>query len=145
MQQLKVKLDHTSDAANAKAREAANANQRLRALGELCSYRTFSAGAFVFEQGDNADSFYIVLKGAVEVVRDSTLLSLMFAVSAFGEQSLLSRAEGAWPLCPSGPLCTSVTSHAVAVAISPAISTPTAPPPMITQLLAFSMAALHAL
>ena len=40
----------------------------LRSLAELCSYETAAAGAFVFEQGDSADAFYIVLKGSVEAV-----------------------------------------------------------------------------
>ena len=40
----------------------------LRKCGELCSYMPLHPGDYVFEQGDEADSFFIVLKGRVEAI-----------------------------------------------------------------------------
>ena len=42
----------------------------LRKCGELCSYMPLQPGDMVFEQGDPADSFFIVLKGHIEAVMD---------------------------------------------------------------------------
>ena len=39
----------------------------LRHLGELCAYLALPADTMVFEQGDRADCFYIVLKGSAKV------------------------------------------------------------------------------
>ena len=39
----------------------------LRALGEICSYGSFPSGKFIFTQGDDAQNFYIILKGAVNI------------------------------------------------------------------------------
>ena len=41
--------------------------QQLRTVGELGSYITRDAGQVLFSQGDAADAFYVLLKGAVEV------------------------------------------------------------------------------
>ena len=40
----------------------------LRKCGELCSYMPLQPGGMVFEQGDQADAFFIVLKGRIEAV-----------------------------------------------------------------------------
>jgi len=42
----------------------------LRALGEICSYRTFDANEVIFSQGDKAENFYIILKGSVDITID---------------------------------------------------------------------------
>jgi len=39
----------------------------LRALGEICSYAHYPEGKQVFAQGDSAENFYILLKGAVDI------------------------------------------------------------------------------
>uniref|UniRef100_A0A7S4F1E8 Cyclic nucleotide-binding domain-containing protein n=1 Tax=Chrysotila carterae TaxID=13221 RepID=A0A7S4F1E8_CHRCT len=49
------------------ARLSAN---KLRALGEMCSYKALQRGIPVFHQGDVSDSFYIVLQGDVSVTID---------------------------------------------------------------------------
>lgn len=46
----------------------------LRALGEICSYRTFDPQETVFSQGDKAENFYIILKGKVEITIDAKAL-----------------------------------------------------------------------
>ena len=48
---------------------------KLRRLGELCSYLALPEGSTVFKQGDAADCFYIVLKGAAEVHIDEHALT----------------------------------------------------------------------
>ena len=42
----------------------------LRALGEVCSYAHFPVGKVIFSQGDTAENFYIILKGAVDITID---------------------------------------------------------------------------
>jgi len=42
----------------------------LRALGEICSYKTFDKGEVIFSQGDPALNFYIILKGTVDITVD---------------------------------------------------------------------------
>ena len=46
----------------------------LRALGEICSYKTFDAKEIIFAQGDAAEWFYIILKGKVEITIDTQAL-----------------------------------------------------------------------
>ena len=48
-------------------------------------------GESVIKQGEMSLGLFFLLKGAVEVVRDDVLHSVLFAVSAFGESSLLTR------------------------------------------------------
>ena len=40
----------------------------LRKLGELCSYLALQEGEWIFEEGDAANCFYIIIKGAVEAI-----------------------------------------------------------------------------
>lgn len=47
------------------------------------------AGSTVFRQGDEADRFYILVDGAVEVVRDEQVLATLAPGAFFGESSLL--------------------------------------------------------
>lgn len=46
-------------------------------------------GAVVFEQGDEADRFFILVDGMVEVARDGELLATLGPGSFFGESALL--------------------------------------------------------
>ena len=48
--------------------EAGLTVEELRSVGELCSYLVLPPGSNVFQQGDLATHFYIILKGSVEVV-----------------------------------------------------------------------------
>ena len=48
--------------------EANLSQAMLRKCGELCSYMSLQPGGMVFEEGDPADSFFIVLKGHIEAV-----------------------------------------------------------------------------
>ena len=54
--------------------EANLSQAMLRKCGELCSYMPLQPGGMVFEQGDPADSFFIVLKGEIEAVIDEEAL-----------------------------------------------------------------------
>lgn len=56
-------------------RDAALDAVAMRKLGELCSYVTLHPQDRVFEQGDTADAFFIILKGAVQVVLDEKALA----------------------------------------------------------------------
>ena len=55
-------------------RQAELGLEALQHLASLCSYLTLPEGAKVFRQGDPADCFYIVLKGAAEVQIDEQKL-----------------------------------------------------------------------
>jgi CRP-like cAMP-binding protein len=52
--------------------EANLSQAMLRKCGELCSYMPLRPGGMVFEQGDEADAFFIVLKGRIEAFMGSS-------------------------------------------------------------------------
>ena len=57
-------------------KEAQMESNSLRSLSELCSYLTLPPNSYVFQQGDEADRFYIVLKGQTPTLTLTYHLSL---------------------------------------------------------------------
>ncbi len=52
--------------------------------------RTFAAGEIITEQGDEADYFYILVEGEVEVLaKDGSLIAILKSGSYFGEMGLM--------------------------------------------------------
>lgn len=54
--------------------------------------KSFSAGEYVFHAGDQGDTMYIVMEGAVEILDGSTHLETVSPGSIFGELALIDDA-----------------------------------------------------
>lgn len=63
----------------------------FRALVERLSAWSAEDGALIVAEGEQADSVYVVVRGAVRVERGDALLATLPAGSFFGEMALLSR------------------------------------------------------
>lgn len=69
----------------------------LERIADLVTPRDAKAGEFLFREGDAGDKFYIVFRGAVEILKERPLgdherLAVKRAGEAFGEMSLLNDA-----------------------------------------------------
>lgn len=89
--------------------------EEIEMLAELMQHKRFEAGAVVFEQGEVGDSLYILVEGAVDVVRkrddgSEVVLTTLQAPDFFGEMSLIDkeyRSATIRAVADSGLLCLS--------------------------------------
>ncbi len=89
--------------------------EEIEMLAELMQHKRFEAGAVVFEQGEVGDSLYILVDGAVDVVRkrddgSEVVLTTLQAPDFFGEMSLIDkeyRSATIRAVADSGLLCLS--------------------------------------
>lgn len=62
---------------------------KLKILIGFVKVHSFSQGSVIFQQGDPADSFYIVEQGQFEVLKDKTVLRTISKNDFFGERSII--------------------------------------------------------
>jgi len=63
-------------------------NQK-ESIAAILIKETFSPGEFIVHEGDNADSYYILKKGSVSVVKDGKEVRELGEGVTFGEAALL--------------------------------------------------------
>jgi len=69
----------------------------LTMLADLFTFKTYSAGEVVFDEGNVGDSMYVIAEGSVEVLRknpagDLQPIAVLQAPQFFGERSLIDKA-----------------------------------------------------
>merc|ERR1712087_984559 len=69
--------------------DASLSDSELRMLGELCAYQAIEEGEVVFSQGDEAQSFFILLHGSVTVSVDDKPIATLGPGDHFGETALV--------------------------------------------------------
>ena len=62
-------------------------NALLKKAG--CEIESFPAGTVIFSDGDKGDRMYIVRSGAVDIVRNGTVITTVEAGGLFGEMALI--------------------------------------------------------
>lgn len=70
--------------------------EEVEMLAELIQQKRFDAGSVVFEQGDVGDSLFLLVEGAVDVVRRNEdggkhVIATLDAPDFFGEMSLIDK------------------------------------------------------
>jgi CRP-like cAMP-binding protein len=60
----------------------------LRAFWNLVDVKSFEAGNTIFNEGDNADDFFLLAEGMVELHRADRCLAVVYAGEPFGEMAL---------------------------------------------------------
>ena len=68
----------------------------LTMLADLFTFKTYSAGEVVFDEGNVGDSMYVIAEGSVEVLRknpagDLQPIAVLQAPQFFGEMSLIDK------------------------------------------------------
>jgi signal transduction histidine kinase len=63
--------------------------EELESIRQVCHESCFQPGEVIFREGSEADRFYIVLSGAVEVWKQKDLLAVHTAGHLFGEMALI--------------------------------------------------------
>lgn len=63
--------------------------EELDRIQGVCHQQSFAAGEVIFREGSEADRFYIVLSGAVEVWKQKDLLAVHTVGHLFGEMALI--------------------------------------------------------
>ena len=61
----------------------------LAGIAELTTERHAEGGEVIFEQGDPGDAYYMVVRGAVSILRDDTELAVLESREGFGEMAIL--------------------------------------------------------
>ena len=64
-------------------------DEEIERIQQVCHQASYPAGEVIFREGSEADRFYIVLEGAVEVWKDKDLLAVHTAGHLFGEMALI--------------------------------------------------------
>jgi cAMP-dependent protein kinase regulator len=67
------------------------------ALGHYFSRASYRTGARIFEEGDEADAFYVILSGQVQIIKggtgaDSRIVAILSPGDFFGEMGLVEEA-----------------------------------------------------
>jgi signal transduction histidine kinase len=63
--------------------------EEIAKVGQVCQEVSFQPGEVIFREGSEADRFYILLSGAVEVWKQKDLLAVHGAGHLFGEMALI--------------------------------------------------------
>ena len=68
----------------------------LTMLADLFTFRTYSAGELIFDEGNVGDSMYVIAEGSVEVLRKNPQgellpIAVLQAPQFFGEMSLIDK------------------------------------------------------
>jgi len=71
-------------------------DSELQSFLSVCAERSFENGEVIFEEGTIGDEFYIIIKGSVEILKESTsgdrqLLAVIEDGSVFGEMSIIDK------------------------------------------------------
>jgi hypothetical protein len=61
----------------------------LAGIAELAEERHTETGEFVFRQGDVGDAYYLVVRGAISIIRDGHELAVLGPREGFGEMAIL--------------------------------------------------------
>jgi CRP/FNR family transcriptional regulator, cyclic AMP receptor protein len=79
--------------------------RHLRRVMDLTNEVRFMEGASVVKEGEEADSFYVIVEGQAKVLRgDSRVVSRLFPGDFFGEVSLLDGGERTASVVSETPL-----------------------------------------
>lgn len=62
----------------------------LEAIGQKVQMQYFGPGQMIFEQGDYGEEMYVIKRGTVHVLRDSTMIAELGEHAFFGEMALVS-------------------------------------------------------
>ena len=68
------------------------ASQDLLPIAEACEPRDYAPASVIFAQGAVGDALYVVMEGAVEIVRDWSVLTRLGPRDCFGEIAVLDQA-----------------------------------------------------
>ena len=63
----------------------------LAGIAALATVVHYDEGDVIFEQGDDGDAFYVVVRGSVVISRGMTRLATLTSREGFGEMSILDR------------------------------------------------------
>lgn len=71
-------------------------DSELQSFLSVCAERSFENGEVIFEEGTVGDEFYIIIRGRVEILKESTsgerqLLAVIEDGSVFGEMSIIDK------------------------------------------------------
>lgn len=62
--------------------------ERVFQLAKCVAYSTYARGDYILEEGQDSRSFYIIVKGSVEVVRTGGLVAILPSGGCFGENAV---------------------------------------------------------
>lgn len=66
------------------------ANEDLEAISQKVQMQYFGEGQMIFEQGDYGEEMYVIKRGAVQVLRDNSVIAELGENAFFGEMALVS-------------------------------------------------------
>jgi CRP-like cAMP-binding protein len=72
-------------------------DDELQSFLNVCAERTFENGEVIFEEGSIGDEFYIIIRGSVEILKETSsgerqLLAVIEDGSVFGEMSIIDQS-----------------------------------------------------